>query len=293
MKALLQRFMIVFKGFIIGSSMTVPGVSGGTMAILLGIYDKLISSISHFTKDIKGNAWYLIKFGIGSVVGIASLALLFDKVLFHYDFTAFPISFLFLGVVIGGIPALYKKAKPEKMTTATGIKMGLLMLVGFAVVIGIGFLPEGLLSPTTTFSLQNLIVWFITGVIVAIALILPGISTSHMLLVLGMLKTTYAAISNLEIGFLLILVISTLVGIFLITRPLEWVMNRFPVPTYCVIIGFVVGSLSAVFKEEIIPSFISLSSSAWWVWALLAVTSVVCFIVGVKGILYLSKFSEE
>ena len=70
MKSLLKRFETSFKGFIIGSSMTVPGVSGGTMAILLGIYDQLIASISHFTKDLKGNILYLLKFGIGSVLGM-------------------------------------------------------------------------------------------------------------------------------------------------------------------------------------------------------------------------------
>ena len=288
MKALLKRFEITFKGFIIGSSMTVPGVSGGTMAILLGIYDKLISSISHFTKDLKNNLLFLLKFGIGSVLGICSLALLFDKVLFHYDITAFPISFLFLGVVIGGIPALYKKAKPEQMTPGITVKMLFLILLGLGLVLGIGFLPEGLFTPTTEFNVSNLIVWLVTGLIIAIALILPGISTSHMLLVLGMLETTYAAISDLQIGFLMILVISTLIGVVLITRPLEWVMNRFPVPTYCVIIGFVIGSLSAIFEEEMIPSFSALSGLAWWAWACLA-----CLVGGVKGILYLSKFSDD
>ncbi len=293
MKTFFQRFEIAFKGFIIGSSMTVPGVSGGTMAILLGIYDKLIASISRFTKDVKGNLLYLLKFGVGSALGICSLALLFDKVLFHYDITAFPISFLFLGLVLGGIPALYKKAKPERYTAGVIIKMALLILLGFAIVMGIGFLPEGLLTPTTEFSLPNILVWLVTGLIIAIALILPGISTSHMLLVLGMLETTYAAISNLEIGFLLILVIATLIGVVLITRPLEWVMNRFPIPTYCVIIGFVVGSLGAIFEEEMIPSFTALMGSAWWVWVLLAMASLVCLFVGIKGILYLSKFSDD
>ena len=293
MKSLLKRFETSFKGFIIGSSMTVPGVSGGTMAILLGIYDRLIASISHFTKDLKGNILYLLKFGIGSVLGIGSLALLFDKVLFHYDVTAFPVSFLFLGVVLGGVPALYKKARPETYTVGTVIKMAVLMLLGFGLVLGIGFLPEGLLTPTTDFSVSNLLVWFVTGLIVAVALILPGISTSHMLLVLGMLETTYAAISDLNIGFLLILAVSTLVGIFLITRPLEWLMNRFTVPTYCVIIGFVVGSLGAIFEEEIFPSFNALLGIEWWGWVLLSIASIGCFLLGIKGILALSKYSND
>ena len=293
MKSFFKRFMVSIKGFIIGSSMTVPGVSGGTMAILLGIYDQLIASISHFTKDLKGNILYLLKFGIGSVLGIGSLALLFDKVLFNYDITAFPVSFLFLGVVLGGIPSLYKKAKPTTYTAGVVAKMLILMLLGFAIVLGIGFLPEGLLTPTTEFSFPNLLVWLATGLIVAVALILPGISTSHMLLVLGMLETTYAAISDFNIGFLAILVIATLVGVFLVTRPLEWLMNRFTVPTYCVIIGFVIGSLGAIFEEEIIPSFTALIGIPWWGWGLLVTAAIACFLLGIKGILELSKYSDD
>ena len=68
--------IIMLKGYTIGSSMSVPGVSGGTMAILLGIYDKLISSVSNFLKDIKGNILFLLKFCIGAGAGICSLSFL-------------------------------------------------------------------------------------------------------------------------------------------------------------------------------------------------------------------------
>jgi len=67
-------FLVIIKGFIIGSSMSVPGISGGTMAILLGIYDKLIHSISNFLSDIKSNFIFLLKFVFGTGLGIGSLA---------------------------------------------------------------------------------------------------------------------------------------------------------------------------------------------------------------------------
>ena len=106
----MKRFMIVLKGFIIGSSMTVPGVSGGTMAILLGIYDKLIGSISNFRKDPKGNLWFLAKFCIGSGLGICSLALLIDWLLERFPM---PVSFFFLGAVVGESPLFIKRSSPK------------------------------------------------------------------------------------------------------------------------------------------------------------------------------------
>ena len=105
--------ILMIKGFIIGSSMSVPGVSGGTMAILLGIYDKLISSISGFLKDIKNNLLYLIKFGIGlRRIGTLAFAIkwLLEKFLCRYHFLS--------RAVIGGIPALAKKVDKSNQHSA-------------------------------------------------------------------------------------------------------------------------------------------------------------------------------
>ncbi|MDF2908337.1 MAG: hypothetical protein K0R34_3658, partial [Herbinix sp.] len=117
---------IMLKGFVIGSSMSVPGVSGGTMAILLGIYDKLIGSISNFLKDLKDNIIFLMKFCIGAAVGIGSLAFVIEWLLDRFPL---PVSFFFLGAVIGGIPALYKKTKESKWKLSSA----LYFLVGLVV----------------------------------------------------------------------------------------------------------------------------------------------------------------
>lgn len=76
-----KDLLLILKGFIIGSSMSVPGVSGGTMAILLGIYDQMIQSVSHFFQDIKKNMLYLGKICIGGVLGLFSLAFLIKTLL--------------------------------------------------------------------------------------------------------------------------------------------------------------------------------------------------------------------
>jgi putative membrane protein len=276
--------IIMLKGFIIGSSMSVPGVSGGTMAILLGIYDKLIGAISNFFKDLKGNIIFLMKFCIGAGVGICSLAFVISWLLEKFSF---PVSFFFLGAVIGGIPALYKKTKESPLRVSSGAYF----LLGLIVVISIGFLPVGNFNITSGSGLSYFLMLLLTGVIIALALVLPGISTSHMLLVLGMYDSMLLAITKFDVVYIGILGVATLIGIFLITKPLEFVMNKFPHQTYCMIIGFVLGSTSEIFKDKIIPAIPNNAGLTWWIPSILLAIST--FALGYIGIKSLARFSND
>lgn len=275
---------IILKGFIIGSSMSVPGVSGGTMAILLGIYDKLISAISNFLKDIKGNILFLMKFCGGAALGIGSLAFVIQYLLEKFPF---PVSFFFLGAVIGGLPALYQKTKESKLSISSVIYF----LLGLAIVLSISYLPTGNINLSEGRGIMYLVSLLIVGIIIALALVLPGISTSHMLLVLGMYDAMLLAITKFDIMYIGALGISTLIGVFLITKPLEWTMKRFPHQTYCLIIGFVIGSTKEIFIEKIIPAVPPLAGWSWWIpWGIL---SIITCVLGYHGIRFLSRFSND
>lgn len=279
-----KNLEVLVKGFVIGSSMSVPGVSGGTMAILLGIYDRLIGAISNFLKDIKGNTLFLGKFCVGAGIGIGSLAFAIKWLLEKFPV---PVSFFFLGAVIGGIPALYHKTKGTKW----GFSSYIYFLIGLVLVISIGFIPAGNMDVNSGSGIAHYGMLLVTGIIIALALILPGISTSHMLLVLGMYDSMLAAITKFDIVYIGVLGISTLIGIFLITKPIEWTMNRFTHPTYCMIIGFVLGSTSEIFKDKIIPAVPQGVEASWWIFV--GVISVITFVLGYLSILLLSRISHE
>ena len=279
-----SNLAIILKGFVIGSSMSVPGVSGGTMAILLGIYDKLISSISNFLKDLKGNIIFLMKFCIGAAAGIGSLAFVIKWLLEQFPL---PVSFFFLGAVIGGIPALYNKTKETRLKLSSAIYF----LIGLIVVIAIGFIPVGNFDISSGSGLIHYLMVLGTGIIIALALVLPGISTSHMLIVLGMYDTMLLAITELNLVYIGIVGVSTVVGIFLITKPIEWTLKKFPHQTYCMIIGFVLGSTSEIFRDKIIPAVPDTMELSWWVPTV--IISIITFVLGYFAILYLSRFSND
>lgn len=276
--------ILMFKGFIIGSSMSVPGISGGTMAILLGIYDKLIGSISNYFKDIKGNTLYLSKALLGSFIGIGSLAFVIQWLLDNYPIY---VSFFFLGSVIGGVPALLKKTQEKTMK----ISSLMYILIGLMIVISISFIPTGNFSIVSGSGLVHYLMVLVTGIIIALALILPGISTSHMLLVMGMYETLLKAITTMDIVYIGVLGISTVIGVFLITKPIEWTMNTYTKQTYFVIIGFVLGSTAEIFSDKILPAIPVNADSIWWISSILI--SMITFVLGFRAISSLSRFSNN
>jgi len=276
--------MLMIKGYIVGSSMSVPGVSGGTMAILLGIYDKLISSISNFLKDIKGNLLYLLKFGIGAGAGICSLSFLIKWMLEKFPL---PVSAFFLGAVVGGIPALYKKTRESSLKITSGIYF----LLGLIIVISIGFIPAGKIDISSGSGLVHYLMLLFTGIVIALALVLPGISTSHMLLVLGMYDAMLEAITEFDIVYIGILGIATLIGVFLITKPIEWLLNTFPHQTYCMIIGFVLGSTTEIIQDKILPAIPENTDALWWIG--FGLISIAAFVLGFMAIKYLSKYQND
>lgn len=264
--------------------MSVPGVSGATMAILLGIYDNLIGAVSNFHRSVKSSTIYLVKFAAGMGLGIVSLAFFIKWLL---DTFPIPVASFFLGAVLGGIPPLYRKTKAAKI----GVSSALYFLLGLFLVITAGFIPAANLDMANGTGLSHYFMVLISGIVIALALVLPGISTSHMLLVLGMYDDLLTAITDFNIMFITLMGIVTTVGIFMITKPIDWTLRNFPHQSYCAILGFVIGSTASIFRDIAVPA-IPLSAPLGW-WAGIILFSVVAFALGYRAILLLSKLSNE
>lgn len=238
----------VFSGLIVGTSMLIPGLSGGTIAIIIGIYDKLIHAISSITKlkEVKKNLWFLFQFSLGSVISIVAFSRLIELLLSHFYL---PMMFLFIGVIVGSLPTIFKKANLSK--DKPNILNFIYIIIGLLICTLITLIPKELISFENELSIQSILVISVAGLVIAIALILPGISVSHMLLILGLYETTLSAIKNMSFSFLIPLVVSIGIGILITTRALEQAMFKHPKATYLIIIGFVIASILDILPNEI------------------------------------------
>lgn len=232
----------VLHGLTVGASMSVPGVSGGSMAIILGIYDRLLRSVGEIFKKPKESLPYLIKFSAGAAAGIFLIAGAVNFVLGTP--AGLPLRFFFLGAVAGGIPMILRKAKPGRVTPSTV----LLILSGVAAVLLLGLIPEGLFSPAKD-GAGAAVIQFAGGILVAAALVLPGISASHIMYMLGIYEPAAECLSRMDIIPLIPLGLGLAVGTFLTAKLFGRLMERHGGICYPVILGFMCGSLYELIPE--------------------------------------------
>lgn len=244
----------VCKGAVIGISNIIPGVSGGTMAVSMGIYDKLIHCITHLFKEFKKSVSFLIPIVIGA--GVALIASSFGL---EYLFNHFPVptNLLFVGLILGGLPAVAKKVKGNKLK----IGHAAAFLLFFALVVTLAAIGEREgTQADLRFNLVNVLLLFGIGVIASATMVVPGVSGSMILLLLGyyhpIIENINAFIRALTafdmdgilkgLGVLMPFGIGVVVGIFAIAKLIEIIFTKFPLYAFWAIIGLIVASPIAI-----------------------------------------------
>lgn len=228
------------KGLAISISQIVPGVSGGTIAMILGIYDKLLHAINNILKDFKNQYKILLQVGIGAIVGIFLFSNIVKSLFDNYPI---PVGYLFIGIILGGAPLMFKKATVKGLNK----KSIIYLILGMVIVLMMGTLNNDSSSIITSLNFFDFIWLFIGGVVVAIALILPGISGSFMLYVFGLYNTVITAVVQFNIPILIPIVIGGIFGTLLTARVIEMLLIKYPQQTYILIFGFILGSVVSVF----------------------------------------------
>ncbi|MGH2318925.1 DUF368 domain-containing protein [Planococcus sp. SE5232] len=233
----------IYRGILMGISDLIPGVSGGTIAFILGIYDRLLESISgFFSREWKKHLGFLVPLGIGIVITL----LLFSRVIEylleqHYEAT----QFFFMGLIIGVIPYIMKQAEVKKNFTARHLVI--LLVIGAALAVT-AFIPtEEDLAPITSLTLPIFFLLFFSGWLASMAMLLPGISGSFILLLLGVYTTAINALSTLNIPVALAIGAGVIVGFIVSSKAIQYLLEHFTYVTYAAIIGLILGSLFVVF----------------------------------------------
>lgn len=263
----------LFYGILLGVSNIIPGVSAGTVAVILGIYNTLINSISGILKNFKVNFRFLFFIGIGVLIGIIGLSNIMDNLLEKYPWQ---MSYLFMGLIAGSIVILFKEAmsfKPKKIHFVY-------FLITFLILVGMKFInPSTDVVIISELNLKTILILVLSGFLASSSMILPGISGSFVLVLLGIYNSIISAVSHFQIKILIPFGVGVVLGFVVMVKLIEYMLKKFKVQSYMAILGLVVGSIVSIF-----PGF-EFSS--------IGISCIITFIFGFLISLFLCRFNSK
>lgn len=254
----------IVKGVFIGVANIIPGVSGGTMAVSFGIYDKLIASINGLFKEFKKSVAFLVPIFIGVALGIVGFSYLVEYLL---ENQTLPTALAFVGLILGGLPVMFAELR-KKQKDAGFKKFGIrpqdaaAFLLLFAFAVGLPMLKESSDTlQTLDISIGNALMLFFGGIIAAATMVIPGVSGSMVMMILGfyygvinLVTSFFDALLSMDFGKLfqccLLIVpfgIGVLLGIVLIAKLIHYLFEHHGIVTYFAIFGLVLASPFAIF----------------------------------------------
>ncbi len=267
----------ILKGAVIGVANAIPGVSGGTMMVSMGIYDDIIFCITHLFKQLKKSIQILLPYIIGMAVGIVGLAFAIGYLLQHFEFQT---KMTFIGLILGGVPLLLGKIKGKKK----GLPHAIVFLLFFVAIIAMQYFGGEGKEVSLTLGFIPAILLFVVGMIASATMVIPGVSGSMMLMILGYynpimsaVKDFVTALASANMSKVLVLCgslipfgLGVVIGIFAIAKLIEVLLSKQETITYSAILGLVAASPVVILMET---DLLHLSAGT-------VITGVVFFAVG-------------
>lgn len=254
------------RGVAIGAANVVPGVSGGTIAVVTGIYDELIGAIG----EVLSSRWrlslaYLLPVLAGIFTGIGLFAAVIEWALLN---AAEQTAFFFVGLIAGSVPFLWRVVRQEPIRP---LHIGL-FIVALAVLIVQAVVGDPPRSAPIT-AVTPLTVWALlaAGAIATGTMIIPGVSGSFVLLLIGMYSTFLNAVRTFNVPVLLILIVGAAAGLWGVARVMNRLLQRHRSASYWVILGLVVGSIVGIWPQMTVGPVLALDAVALATGAALAV----------------------
>lgn len=224
-----------------GLAMLIPGVSGGTMILAMGLYTEFIDSIADVTafRVSRRRLAFLAILGGFAAVSIIGLVRIIPYLLFHYDTAMYA---LFIGLALGGAPALLRSLRPASAGAAAATTAG----VGLMIII---VAAKGQAAAS-----QGTLVDVISGLVAAITMVLPGISGSYMLLIMGQYDRVVGSVRDWDFSIIVPVGIGAVAGVVFLSHALKYLLHRFQRPTIGFLLGMLLGSVIGLWPFGIKPS---------------------------------------
>ena len=285
----------ILRGIVIGVANIIPGVSGGTMMVSMGIYDLLIHSITHLFKEFKKSSLTLLPYLIGMGLGILVLSYVLSALLNPVTGYPLPTYTAFIGLILGGLSPLLHKVDKKKVN---GLCIALFVLF-FALIVVMAIPGSIENAQRLDIDLLQVVILVAVGVIASGTMIIPGVSGSMMLMLLGYYTPVINAVKGLipalssgngaaianSLLTLLPFALGVVLGIFGVAKLIEWLMARYPNPTYCSVLGLVLASPVGILLKN--------RNALGNVNALIIIISVVTFALGFVSAMLLAKGNKE
>lgn len=250
---MLASITLILKSIAVGIANVIPGVSGGTMAFILGIYEELTEAVGNFIQNKekrRKHIIYLLQVGIGVGIGIVIFAKLFTFLLESRSSAQYTYSF-FLGLIFGSVPFVFSLGDKMKLD----IKKIIFMLIAISLVLATMYLSGGQTNETASTISQNsfglgYLAWLaVCGFLAAGSMVLPGFSGSALLIGLGEYANILAFVDNKDLIPVAAVAFGAVPGVIVFAKLISYFLKKFPNQTYYFIIGLLMASGYIVLLE--------------------------------------------
>lgn len=264
----LLRFI---KGIFIGSGFILPGVSGGALAAVFGVYEKIISFLAHITQNFKENFKFLLPLGLGGITGVFIFSFVLSFFLETYEVQ---ILWLFIGCIVGTIPTLWKQAGVKGRESRHWITMA----ITFVAMLAFMYFGDTLFTDHIP---QNFWTWILAGSLIGLGVIVPGLSPSNLLIYLGMYKAMADGIKSFDLMIILPIGIGGLLTLLLLSKVMESIFRKAYTGFFHFILGVVFASTLMIIPRNF--NYISLG----------IIPIIICFIIGIGVGLWMTNLETK
>lgn len=237
-----MKFILDFgKGVLIGAGAIIPGVSSGVLCVIFGIYEKLLDSVLNFFTDIRKNLKFLFPIILGGLTGVILFSKILQFLLYKYPLQT---KSIFIGLILGGVGLLFKEMnKKEKFKIKNLLYLFISLAVGVAMVyienkVGVEEIEN-----------VNYIYLILSGFLMSIGIVVPGVSNTVILMLLGVYSLYLSSVSTLYFPVLVPMAIGIILGSLLFMKIIKYLLDKFYIQTMFSIIGFTLGSVLVLFPE--------------------------------------------
>ncbi|MGT2887872.1 DUF368 domain-containing protein [Streptococcus didelphis] len=278
---MLTFFSRILKGMIIALGFILPGISGGVLAAILGIYERLIRFLAHIRENFRENFLYFLPVGIGGILGIALFSFPVEFLLKHFQV---PVLWGFAGAIVGTIPSLVKESTKKSNRDLADWAWGIITFIISGLLL---YFLYDLIGPIPV----NFLSFVLAGILIALGVLIPGLSPSNLLLILGLYSPMLIGFKSLDlIGTFLPIAVGGILAMLAFSKAMDHALTYYHSRVYHFIVGIVLSStLLILIPNSSSKEAISYAGTGFLTWLI----AIILFALGIWLGLWMSKLEEK